>query len=326
MVGCSASGTLLPAAVIVFVSTSAADQQKTRFIRDLAKTPEFADWTLGTWEGEVELMKAGKPSMVKFRRFYLQNPETLDLVWGQQRAWMDRPGVVMWFELCLMPYIKKMGGRPTMLVWDNCPAHTSEWLKIKMEGGIGGLAGGLGPGPLHTRLLAPDTTDERQPMDVAFNASLKAGARRARGRMAYRYMTEYREMTRTLNYGKALADHVYPPYSPPAPSLAEGLAMIFELLAAPEYKDNAKNEKFKSGMRRTFVRCGLAPDESGAFYCPSAPLPKVLPTFMKDSDEPTGEGAKILNLLAPIAFEKRPAADDDSNEAFLSDDNEECAC
>ena len=100
-------------------------------------------------------------------------------------------------------------------------------------------------------------TDVLQVMDLVVNGPLKAAIRRRRCTGLFDYFQAWK----IKRLAAAANKTTLPPFQPPKPKLADGIAALLDCcsssLATPE---------FKAGMKRTFVKVGLLKDKSSNAY------------------------------------------------------------
>ena len=170
----AADGKMTPSMhIIKCQSKNGNDLSRTTVISSMHKLPGFRTqdgWELKTWTKTLQLQRRKKDVAETYSATficpYIQHKERLTLITCQNRAWMDTPGVAMWAELLLGPYVQRELGGKALLIWDNCGPHNVPALKelfqqIKVE----------------TWNLPSKMTDRLQVMDLVVNAPLKSGIR-----------------------------------------------------------------------------------------------------------------------------------------------------
>jgi hypothetical protein len=123
--------------------------------------PAADGWTLGLYEKTL--------GDKQYKRPYLINSNTLDLITVQPRAWNDSVGMLMHIELQMQPFRLKMNALHQVLpetkhaiIVDNVGSHCTDEVKTAWEA-AGWLIG----------YLPPNMTDRLQPMDLIVNAVCK---------------------------------------------------------------------------------------------------------------------------------------------------------
>ena len=97
-------------------------------------------------------------------------------------------------------------------------------------------------------------------MDLVVNGPLKAAIRRARCEGLFDYFQVWckvwhRELAKTNQDERNL-----PLFAPPKPTLAEGLATLMNAV-----NETFEAKEFRAGLRRTYVKVGLAKDSVGRY-------------------------------------------------------------
>mmetsp|Transcript_40 Transcript_40/g.128 ORF Transcript_40/g.128 Transcript_40/m.128 type:complete len:482 (-) Transcript_40:275-1720(-) len=235
--------------IIKCQSKNPYDLSGTTVVGKLLKIDFFSaakGWTLMMWSRKLVLPMGKKNELkeVECKRPYLLNSLTGDIITCQNKAWMDSAGIAMWCDLQFGPRAKAATGK-ALMVWDNCGPHkVASVRKVFEEWGV------------TVKELPPKMTDILQPMDLITNAPLKSAIRRARVAGLFSYFQNWKVARLQAERDKT----PLPPFSPPKPTLADGLQSLLECVAS-----TLNTDKFKSSMRRTFVKVGLAKQESNAF-------------------------------------------------------------
>ena len=265
----SADGTVLPPQFIIKCSTELADQSNIHVINSLLKNPDFNKdnlWTMHTWSRKLlirdnKYKDKKKMKEVTFTRPYLKHPDGR-VVWAHPKAYMDSPGLAMYADLVMGP-ARVSSGRPKWgLVWDNCPSHLVESVRaVFAEHNI------------ELFELPINMTDYLQPVDLVPNGPIKAHVKSARGRALYMYMqlynTDYQEALSNTDDKGNPAPLPPPKYSPPVPTMAQGISIVSEIFAGP-----FQAESFQASVRSCFEAVGLAPcNAEGKYKCVLCTLP-----------------------------------------------------
>ena len=225
----------------------------------------------------------------------------------QCKAWMDSAGICMWVDVLIGPWAKA-SGRKKLVVWDSCAPHLvaavlrvfAEWL-------------------IATELLPVNMTDRLQVMDLVVNGPIKAHQRSARCASLFNYFQSWKRQW-DQELAKPADLRVMPVFTPPKPDLIMGLNTVRSM---PE-KLFSKLE-FKEGIKRAFVKVGLAKNEKGEFVkytdhargsMPANLAPADSPSledFLAPADSPSGEGFTLGGDLIE-------GLDTDSDDETDSDD------
>ena len=136
------------------------DSNSSTVLKNMLKFPNFTSddgWTLMNWLGKVV--------SISHRRKYLIH-ESGAVVTCQNSAWMDIPGMIMWCDLILSPYLNT---KKAFLVFDNFRAHrNSDVIEYFLKKNI------------EIAFLPPNSTSELQPLDLVVNFPLKSAISRHR--------------------------------------------------------------------------------------------------------------------------------------------------
>jgi len=203
-------------------------------------------------------------------RPYILDKNTGAVITCQNKAWMDTIGLVMWADVQIGPFAEqcfKDGNGRTIIIWDNCGPHTSEFIKrIFAEHKIDIV------------LLPKNMTWLLQVVDVIINAPLKADQRKVRAELLTEYFEKYCELLLNL-----LENEEVPPWNPKSISLREGILSLVETVMD---KFNGRPQ-FKESVQKCFVDVGILPRSDGTYMVYSAARQKTLPFhegFTKDPD------------------------------------------
>lgn len=133
------------------------DLTNTRVLNDMLRNfekerPNDCPWSLKVWEKTLPVKQRGSKEYqdTLFKRPYLINTETGDIITLQNKAWMDTAGVIMWLELVWKPWVD-LKGCPVILLWDGVGVHKTRAALEFIE-----------REKLLVHLLLPNTTDEWQ--------------------------------------------------------------------------------------------------------------------------------------------------------------------
>ena len=211
---------------------------------DPAQGWEKQIWEESIWEADSKNKETGGNYKIH-RRPYLVNNTTLDIITVQNKAWMDSPANVMRCQLVLAPLRTRSGFTTMLEVVDNCSTHHNRSVVAAYQ-----EAGWL------LRFLTPNMTHLLQPMDVAVNGPVKSALRRMRIDLQFDYFTSFR-----ASYFRAKYEGTPPPkFSPPLPSLADGLRILLGfktgLFAAAYFRDQLSKTYIKVGLRKTTDHAG----------------------------------------------------------------------
>ena len=124
-------GEMGPLWAIIKCAAKGVDLSRTRVLTTLHAEAGFtaADgWELKLWVRELTLTVKGKEVTATYKRPYLINNETLEVITIQLKAWMDTAGIVMWNEVQLKAWVARRTGR-AIIVWDNCGPHKTKAVK-----------------------------------------------------------------------------------------------------------------------------------------------------------------------------------------------------
>ena len=184
--------------------------------------------------------KNGKETTAIYKRPYLINEATLEVITIQNKAWMDTPGIVMWNEVQLGPWAAQRTGR-VLCVWDNCGPHKTAAVKESFA-----------RTNVTQEELTPKMTDILQVMDLIANGPIKVGIRRERCNQLFNFFQAWK-----LLRLKAQLDGKPPPkFNPPKPAVVDGLRILRKVCST-----TFATERYKESMRKCFISVGLAPDD-----------------------------------------------------------------
>ena len=178
----------------------------------------------------------------EYKRPYLINNVTGDVVSVQDKAWNDSVCTCLYVDVLLGPTKEKLG--KLFLVWDSCGPHTVQAVKdVFAEWGI------------DVAQLPVRMTSLLQIMDLVVNGPVKAAVRDARCQQLVGHLRAFLA-ARKLEDDKPVAERVYAPFSPPPkPTQTQGLMTVMRAV-----RDMSMDAEFRAGMQRSFVNCCQAPD------------------------------------------------------------------
>ena len=137
----------------------------------------------------------------EYKRPYLINNVTGDVVSVQDKAWNDSVYTCLYVDVLLGPTKEKLG--KLFLVWDSCGPHTVQAVKdVFAEWGI------------DVAQLPVRMTSLLQIMDLVVNGPVKAAVRDARCQQLVGHLRAFLA-ARKLEDDKPVAERVYAPFSPP---------------------------------------------------------------------------------------------------------------
>jgi hypothetical protein len=180
-----------------------------------------------------------------WKRPYLLNTNTLEVITVQNRAWNDAFGMRMHAELQLKPFRERRNrerGKPLerkmMMVVDNVGSHHTKEVLAAFED-----AGWI------LKYLPPNMTRWLQPMDLVVNAVCKAALRRVRISSLLTYFTAWRKRADAA----VSAMKEIPKFDPPKPAPQDGVKAMLDLMTS-----TFSTEKFRTSLQRVFRHVGLA--------------------------------------------------------------------
>jgi len=241
LLACDGEGRQTPAFMIMkhTHSSEAKPDQTNHTVLDLMhRRPGYtrADgWQLKVWTAELELpiTKGGQPVKQTHKVKYLINDDG-DVITSQHKAWNDTVRMCMWVDLILKPLQEQRG---KLLLWmDNCSVHHTQEVEERMR-----RAG------VHAHYLPPNLTALLQPLDLCVNGPLKRHVREWAADNIARYFDEYRAKWKAGVPGLGR-------FRPPKLLLDDAMLRLFKLL-----KNEFSEPRFVENVRRTFVKCGMAP-------------------------------------------------------------------
>jgi hypothetical protein len=254
LVSATAEGTALPTLLIIKCSKvkgAPYDYTSSRVLHDLWQNEQFnpikpvhgnpahREWVEGVWTKQLQLGDAG---LRTYKRPYLYNGATNEVITVQHKAWNDSVGTALWVDLVLGPAAQRLGG-PLFLIWDNCGPHTVPALaEIFAQHGI------------LVAQLPPRMTHLLQVMDLAVNGPLKAAIRRRRCEQLLQYTHDWRAK-RAIEEAKPVDQRQLLPYRAPKPSQVQGLSTILNVI-----HNLGADDGFRAGVKRAFIEACQAPD------------------------------------------------------------------
>jgi hypothetical protein len=151
-------------------------------------------------------------------------------------------------------------------------------------------------------------------MDLVVNGPLKAAIRHARVDSLGSFFQDWKcEVLAALS--KPIGQQDRPKYSPPKATLSEGLCAMHSACS-----DLFKRLEFQAGLRRTFVKVGIAPDEEGRYVAYTGQERGTLAAALAPADSPKDHEFFIMDALIELEIESGPEGSRNDEE------NEEEAC
>jgi len=230
-----ASGICAPSAFVLKASTAVKDQTRSTMLKNVARELNVGrreDWELGTWtRTAVPAGTNGEP--VDILRKYLRNKVSGDIVWAQNRGWMDGPGLLMWCELLLAP-LRQKRGHDLAVIMDHFSSHVSSYVSefFKERGVV-------------LMFLPPNMTDVLQPMDLMVNGPLKEALRLARADQLRPQIQQHRSFMLT---------HPGAEFKPQLPNRVEAVRACIRAIRALN-----DSPKMRGSIGKCFRDVGLAP-------------------------------------------------------------------
>lgn len=250
-------------------------------------------WMKREWQRELRLPVKKDVWVTKtYKRSYLLNVDTGDVITVQNNAWNDTVGTAMWFDVVLGPAAEKRK-RPFLLIWDNCGCHTVPALQEVCINR---------PFPIYAMRLPPNMTALLQVMDLVVNGPLKAAIRRARCEQLIDHFRTWKA-ARAAELQKPPAMQQLPPFSPPKPTQIQGIKTTIDALGTLACRDS-----FKCALRRTFITACQAPDPTHGF--------RRYPGHEEMKKLTRGDGAAstpfsiIMDQVAGLSFAERGAEEE----------------
>jgi hypothetical protein len=309
MMSGSASGKMMPPFTIIKCSVKGYDLSSTTVIQSLHHQLGFRavdGWSLRQWSRTLTLTdKKGAALTAVCKRPYLlyvghQHPHWRGaVITCQHRAWMDTPGLAMYMDTLVQPWKERTGLR-VLFIWDNCGPHgTAAVLQAMQSLGIAEAK------------LPKNMTDILQVMDLVVNGPLKAGVRRAIVEEFYDHFQAFRiQALKAEKEGRQR-----PNYEPPPITLQQGLMAVMDV-----FDTRFQDDDFQSGMKRCFVKVGLAPTDDMGFVNYTGPKKGVLPAAFVAADTGVDDAFVLGDAVAQATFEppdEEDEFDDDEEEKVL---------
>ncbi len=256
LLGSSGKGKFLPAFIIVKVAPQ--DDYDLTGEQTLDKIKRENGWG-DEWEKKIftitlpstDKTADSSPTTITYKRPYLINSNTLDVVTVQKKAWNDRVGLIMHARLQLKRVTERAGylrNELCLYVVDNVGFHHGAEVKQAfLEAGF------------ILEYLPANMTDELQPMDLCVNSVFKAEMRRLRANVVYDALQDFR--TKLLHYyamkGRAKArgeefSMGLPRFKPPKPTYKEAIQATLEVI-----QNKLSTPTFAATLEKTFQKVGL---------------------------------------------------------------------
>ena len=316
----SADGTMGPAFYIISCSVAGApvDYTGSRVLNNLLKDRDFNPpvvsmgktsyaWELRVWDRKMtlETKKRGGVTTTTaiYKRPYLINVQTQDVITVQTKAWSDTVGIAMWVDVQLGPAAKKRA-RPYYLIWDNCGPHNVPALKEVFE-----------QNNIYTSNLPPKCTSILQVMDLVVNGPVKSAIRLHRSNQLFDYLQTWK-LAVQANALLPVAQQQVVPYNPPKPKQSAGLLVVIKAV-----QELSGNPDFQANLRRTFVTVCQAPlpptdpAYTGPYtFCPY-PGHEAMQQLSRKTMKPAVD--TIIDILSQLQLTERDADTDDEAEMEL---------
>lgn len=298
----TASGKMGPPFFIIKCSKKSMDLASTRVIDNLHLQKGFRSvdgWSLCIWQRTLTLIIKGKSVTGTYRRPYLVSRLTGAVITCQHRAWMDTPGLCMMLDTVFKPWMQANKRRP-FIVWDNCGPHLVDAVKQTLaELGIA------------SDTLPKNMTDILQVMDLVVNGPLKAGVRSERADALYDYFQTWRFKVSQAQVAGVAA----PRFAPPKTTLEEGLRFVLETNSVA-----FTTEAFQDGIRRAFVKVGLAPTDNAGYVNYTGSVRGSVPAVLAPADSPDDDRFVIGDVMAELQLDDDGAEDDEDEFEDEEDD------
>jgi hypothetical protein len=147
-----------------------------------------------------------------------------------------------------------------------------------------------------------------QVMDLVVNGPLKAAIRRARCAQLFVYFLNFKAKC-AQELAKPAAERVMPAFAPPKPKLLDGLIALIKANFG-----SFTTDAFKAGLRKAFVKVGLAPLEDGAFVNYTSHSRATMPTALAPADAPTDDVFVLGDVAGEVEMEARPQGEGEGEE------------
>ena len=142
-------------------------------------------------------------------------------------------------------------------------------------------------------------------MDLVVNGPLKAAIRRARCAQLFVYFLNFKAKC-AQELAKPAAERVMPAFAPPKPKLLDGLIALIKANFG-----SFTTDAFKAGLRKAFVKVGLAPQEGGAFVNYASHSRATMPTALAPADAPTDDMFVLGDVASEVELEARPQEEEE---------------
>lgn len=237
-----ANGNFAPLMIIIKHSANSKDrpdQSTMKVIRDLYKKPQFGianNWKLLLWEKSLQIAD----KLEDHKCWYMIHEPTGHVITSQHKAWNDQVRMIMWLELIMLPLKINLS---KLLVWfDNCGCHKTNVVQNYIRE-IG----------IDVAYLPPNMTAILQVLDLVVNGPLKSHVRQLRAKRIVKSFKEFLIVYRT-DLEKTVDDRENPKFTPPKPEMIQAIVDLFHL-----FENGFKEEKFKNGIRSSFIKTGTVP-------------------------------------------------------------------
>lgn len=131
--GACGDGNMPPSYFIIKSPINMADLSGSTVLKMLMEEMEHPEeWIHGIWVRKLDVFdKKSKTTVhVEFKRPYLKHMTDKTIITIQHKALMDSIGILMWAELCLVPYWQELDEHANfkkVLIWDSCALHKCNW-------------------------------------------------------------------------------------------------------------------------------------------------------------------------------------------------------
>jgi DDE superfamily endonuclease len=215
------------------------DQTKMKVITDLFKKEGFTHrdgWIINKWEKTITI----KGVTADHKCIYIRHTVSGIVITSQCKAWNDTVRMVMWYEL-VMKQVKDNLGK--MLLWqDNCGSHhTASVSDVIRETEI------------DVAFLPPNMTSELQVLDLVVNGPIKSHIKNKRAIRLYDSFQKYK-IDGNADMILPATERKNPVYSPPKPSMIEGILDLILL-----FEEQFTETKFRNCINKCFIATGTLP-------------------------------------------------------------------
>jgi hypothetical protein len=246
-------GDFLPLFVLIKHSRKADNETSMRVVKSLHKQEGYRDeegWELKEWNKEIETEdKKGTKAKHYHRCNYLINRESGHVISSQHKAWMDTIKFSMYTDLILEPYKED---KKKLLTWmDNCRSHTTDHISDQFN-----------QKSIVSAFYPANMTSILQVLDLVVNGPIKTKTKSNRNQQIFEEFQDYLQKIDDLSSSSEDEETSLtpPPFELSPPTLSSA---ILDLIKTVE--EDFSTEKFKKGIKETFYKTGMIPDEKGNF-------------------------------------------------------------